>query len=179
MVHADVHEGPWFPVHHRDQDLSPEQIRGDGSGRGMSLTGINSCLTGTPSSQEERVGVAARSTNPRIGSQRGWRRRRAEGFARPASRRSSARPDRRSRHVGRGVAEVSSDELVQTEPLWPRYLDDTVQRRSDSDLADRARDIIGRDRWMRTGAKRTVSPSVASSAMLLMNSKNCVAWTIE
>src|SRR6185437_6889368 len=33
MVHADVHEGPWFPVHHRDQDLSPEQIRGGGSSR--------------------------------------------------------------------------------------------------------------------------------------------------
>jgi len=33
--------------------------------------------------------------------------------------------------------------------------------------------------WMRTGATRTVLPSVASSAMRSMNSKNCVAWTIE
>jgi len=33
--------------------------------------------------------------------------------------------------------------------------------------------------WKSTGGKRTVFPSVASSAMLLANSKNCVAWTIE
>ena len=33
--------------------------------------------------------------------------------------------------------------------------------------------------WISTGARRTVSPSVAASAMLLTNSKNCVAWTIE
>ena len=33
--------------------------------------------------------------------------------------------------------------------------------------------------WIRTGASRTVLPSVASSAILSMNSKNCVAWTIE
>lgn len=30
-----------------------------------------------------------------------------------------------------------------------------------------------------TGARRTVSPSVVSSAMPFMNSKNCVAWTME
>ena len=33
--------------------------------------------------------------------------------------------------------------------------------------------------WNSTGGSRTVSPSVASAAMLLMNSKNCVACTIE
>ena len=33
--------------------------------------------------------------------------------------------------------------------------------------------------WISTGGSRTVSPSVAASAMLLTNSKNCVAWTIE
>ena len=33
--------------------------------------------------------------------------------------------------------------------------------------------------WMSTGASRTVLPTVAASAMLLTNSKNCVAWTIE
>jgi hypothetical protein len=33
--------------------------------------------------------------------------------------------------------------------------------------------------WMSTGARRTVLPSVASSAIRAMNSKNCVAWTIE
>ena len=33
--------------------------------------------------------------------------------------------------------------------------------------------------WNSTGGRRTVSPSVASSAMRPTNSKNCVAWTIE
>ena len=33
--------------------------------------------------------------------------------------------------------------------------------------------------WISAGGSRTVSPSVAASAMLLTNSKNCVAWTIE
>jgi hypothetical protein len=33
--------------------------------------------------------------------------------------------------------------------------------------------------WKSIGGKRTVFPSVASSAILLPNSKNCVAWTIE
>ena len=33
--------------------------------------------------------------------------------------------------------------------------------------------------WMSTGATRTVSPSVAASAIRATNSKNCVAWTIE
>jgi hypothetical protein len=33
--------------------------------------------------------------------------------------------------------------------------------------------------WMSTGARRTVVPSVAASAMRSTNSKNCVAWTIE
>ena len=33
--------------------------------------------------------------------------------------------------------------------------------------------------WISTCANRTTSPSVASSAMLFTNSKNCVAWTIE
>ena len=33
--------------------------------------------------------------------------------------------------------------------------------------------------WMSTGARRTLLPSVAAAAMLLTNSKNCVAWTIE
>jgi hypothetical protein len=33
--------------------------------------------------------------------------------------------------------------------------------------------------WNSTGANRTVLPSVASSAILRTNSKNCVACTIE
>jgi hypothetical protein len=32
--------------------------------------------------------------------------------------------------------------------------------------------------YIRTGAKRTVVPSVAASAMLVTDSKHCVAWTI-
>jgi hypothetical protein len=69
--------------------------------------------------------------------------------------------------------EDSSDEFVETELLWPRHFNDAVDRRSYGDLANRTRDIL------RTGATRTVLPSVASSAILSMNSKNCVAWTIE
>jgi hypothetical protein len=30
-----------------------------------------------------------------------------------------------------------------------------------------------------TGARRTVSPSVADAAMPFINSKNCVAWMME
>ena len=33
--------------------------------------------------------------------------------------------------------------------------------------------------WMNAGDRRTVAPSVAASAMLVTNSKNCVACTIE
>src|SRR5437764_8454216 len=33
--------------------------------------------------------------------------------------------------------------------------------------------------WMSAGASRTVLRSAAASAMPFMNSKNCVAWTIE
>ncbi len=33
--------------------------------------------------------------------------------------------------------------------------------------------------WMSTGASRTVEPSLEASAILLKNSKNWVAWTIE
>jgi hypothetical protein len=40
-------------------------------------------------------------------------------------------------------------------------------------------DIVARDSWNSTGANRTVLPSVASSAILRTNSKNCVACTIE
>jgi hypothetical protein len=47
------------------------------------------------------------------------------------------------------------------------------------DLADRLGDIVARDSWNSTGANRTVLPSVASSAILRTNSKNCVACTIE
>src|SRR5512132_384347 len=41
-------------------------------------------------------------------------------------------------------AEVSSDELVETEPLWPRHLEDAVHRGSHRDPADRTRDILSR-----------------------------------
>ena len=33
--------------------------------------------------------------------------------------------------------------------------------------------------WISTCGNRTTSPSVASSAILFANSKNCVEWTIE
>jgi hypothetical protein len=33
--------------------------------------------------------------------------------------------------------------------------------------------------WMSTGARCTVVPSVAASAMRSTNSKNCVAWAIK
>ena len=72
--------------------------------------------------------------------------------------------------------EDSSDEFVETELLWPRHFNDAVEV------------AILRSSWqphsrhpqppwvgIRTGATRTVLPSVASSAILLMNSKNCVA----
>src|SRR5512132_3218149 len=64
-------------------------------------------------------------------------------------------------------AEVSSDELVETEPLWPRHLEDAVHRIPRSDPADRARDIISRDRLdeHRRQAHRVVIGCIVSDAL--------------
>ena len=51
-------------------------------------------------------------------------------------------------------------------------------RRADGDPGECARDVIGGHRLDERRRSRTVLPSVASSAMPLMNSKNCVAPTI-
>jgi hypothetical protein len=62
-------------------------------------------------------------------------------------------------------AEAASDQGVEAELLGAGHFDGAIQRRA-----------MG---WMSTGAMRTISPSVAAAAMLLTNSKNCVARTIE
>src|SRR5687768_9611812 len=42
------------------------------------------------------------------------------------------------------LPEVSSDEFVETELLWPRHFNYAVDRRSYGDLANRTRDILSR-----------------------------------
>ena len=75
--------------------------------------------------------------------------------------------------------EESSYEFVETELLWPRDLDDTVDRRSYGDPANRTRDILSCHGLDQNGCDSHRVAVVASSAILSMNSKNCVAWTIE
>jgi hypothetical protein len=77
------------------------------------------------------------------------------------------------------VAQGPSEEFVETELLGPCDLDNAVCRRADGDLGHRAGDVVGGHGLDEQGARRTVVPSVAASAMRSTNSKNCVAWTIE
>jgi hypothetical protein len=78
------------------------------------------------------------------------------------------------------VAQALADEVVEAELLGSRDIDDAVGWGPDSNLGHRAGDVVGgHPGWMRTGARRTVVPSVVASAMRLTNSKNWVAWTIE
>ncbi len=84
-------------------------------------------------------------------------------------------------HLARIVAFAESlpDEFVETKLFWPRHFNGAVQRRPVATLPTALATSSAAIGWMRTGASRTVLPTVASSAILLMNSKNCVAWTIE
>src|SRR6476660_336794 len=169
MVHADVHEGPWFPVHHRDQDLSPEQIGRGGSGRRDVADRYQYFSHPFPPSLSGGRRLDRSPIDPLLESRLSEDGVVAGQKGSLAQLRAEVARLRIGDHITWIVAcaEVSSDELVQTEPLWARYLDDTVQRRSDSDLADRARDIIGRDRLdeNRRQAHRVAIGCIVSDAL--------------
>src|SRR5947209_19368624 len=77
------------------------------------------------------------------------------------------------------LLQYRTDELVEAELFGSRDLHDAAHRRANDDPGKCARDVIRGHGLDRADASRTVLPWVASSAMPLMNSKNCVAWTIE
>jgi hypothetical protein len=61
----------------------------------------------------------------------------------------------------------------------PADLGRAVQRRRQRDLTHRGGDVVGGHRLDQHRGARTVSPSIASAAMRVANSKNCVACTLE
>lgn len=66
-------------------------------------------------------------------------------------------------------ADALPDEIVETELFGPRYFNRAIHWRANRDPGDRAGDIVSRIGWMNTGARRTVLPSVAASAMDVTN----------
>ena len=72
-------------------------------------------------------------------------------------------------------AEALADQVVESGTADRPSSTRAIQRRARGDRADRLGDVISRHRLNQHRGSRTVVPSVASSAMRLMNSKNCVA----
>src|SRR5512132_145773 len=115
---------------------------------GMSLTGINGSLIGSPPSLSgsrrldrspiDPILEPGLSEDGVVAGQKGLL----------AQLRAEVTRLRIGDHITWIVAcpEISSDKLVESEPLWTRHFDDAVDRRPHSDPSDRARDIIGRDR---------------------------------
>ena len=72
-------------------------------------------------------------------------------------------------------AEALTDQFIETELLGTGHFNRAIHWRAHGDPADRLGDVVSRHGLNDTGGSRTVVPSVASSAMRLTNSKNCVA----
>jgi hypothetical protein len=76
-------------------------------------------------------------------------------------------------------AQAPADQLIETELLRPGDLDGSVDGLANSRARNHAGDRVSCDGLDERVRRRTVLPSVAESAMLLTNSENWVACTIE